>query len=365
LSKTPYAVLIATVALLAVAGARFGGRVLGSGEPADPRPITPRTVLSSDEQSIIDLFERCSKSVAYVSPRFTRVQRDIFGFLDAAEATGTGSGFVWDKNGHIVTNYHVVQGANSCLVRLADGEEYEADLTGIYPEKDIAVLHISASKEKLTPIDVGVSRDLQVGQSVLAIGNPYGYDFSLTTGVVSALHRQIRSVANRTIQGVIQTDAAINPGNSGGPLLDSAGRLIGMNTQIVTPSGAYAGIGFAIPVDTINRIVPQLIANGRIIRPGLGVSVHGGISKQLGGVAIIGVVKDSGAYEAGLQPATLNRLGRIELGDVITAIAGAPTPDEDSLLNALERHTVGETVEVTILRQGKTIAVPVKLEAIE
>lgn len=365
MSRVPLLVLLASVTLLAVAGARFGGRVADSSQTDSPRPVTARKDLSPNEKATIALFERCSKSVVYVSPRFRSVHRDIFGFLDATESSGTGSGFIWDAQGHIVTNYHVVQGATSCLIRLEDGTEHSAQLTGIYPEKDIAVLKIDAPSANLRPIDIGASRDLRTGQNVYAIGNPFGYDLSLSTGVVSALNRQIRSITNRTIQGVIQTDAAINPGNSGGPLLDSSGRLIGMNTQIISPSGAYAGIGFAIPVDTINRVVPQLIAHGKVMRPGLGVHIYSGLSRGTGGVAIIRVIKGGAADRAGLRPAVLDRLGRIALGDVILAVGGYPTPDEDALLNAVERFKVGQSVEVTILRDGKKIDVPLTLQAVE
>ena len=365
MSRTPIIALIASAALLAVAGARFAGRVLGTAPPAQPRAVAPRGAFSSAEQATIDLFARCSQSVVYVSPRYTRVQRDIFGFLDATEVSATGSGFIWDDQGHIVTNYHVVQDAEKCLVRLADGEEFAAELTGEYPAKDIAVIRINAPKSRLKPIDIGASGELKVGQNVYAIGNPFGYDFSLTTGVVSALGRQIRSITNRTIQDVIQTDAAINPGNSGGPLLDSGGRLIGMNTQIVSPSRASAGIGFAIPVDTINRIVPQLIAGGHVTRPGLGVHVQSGLSRRLGGCVIVGVVKGSNAEAAGLKPATLDRIGRIVLGDVIMAVNKIPTPNEDALMDALDRYNVGDTVKLTILRDGKRIHVSVKLQALQ
>jgi S1-C subfamily serine protease len=218
---------------------------------------------------------------------------------------GTGSGFVWDTKGNIITNFHVIQNADAAQVTLADQSNWKAQVVGVAADKDLAVLRIDAPSNRLRPIPLGTSKELQVGQSVFAIGNPFGLDQSLTTGVISALGREIDSVTRRPIQGVIQTDAAINPGNSGGPLLDSAGRLIGVNTQIFSPSGASAGIGFAIPVDTVNRIVPELIRSGKIIRPGLGVELaEEQIAKKIGvsGVVIVDVARGGPAAKAGIRP---------------------------------------------------------------
>ena len=229
------------------------------------------TELSSDEQATIAVFERATRSVVFIAN--TAMQRDPWSFNLFEVPQGSGTGFVWSRQGHIVTNFHVIYGADAITVTLADQVEYKAKVVGVDPDHDIAVLQIQAPESALQPVTIGNSQSLRVGQKVLAIGNPFGLDHTLTTGVVSALGRTIKSMSNRTIEGVIQTDAAINPGNSGGPLLDSAGRLIGMNTQIVSPSGAFAGIGFAVPADTVSRTVPELIKHGKLIRPGLGVSL--------------------------------------------------------------------------------------------
>ncbi len=331
------------------------------------RPVTPRGDLGADEISTINLFEQSSKSVVYVSPMIQVYRRTGF-FADRVTEMGTGSGFVWDTKGHIVTNFHVIQDASSCRVTLHDGTTYEASLRGAWPDKDIAVLKIDADKAKLTPISIGTSSDLQVGQSVYAIGNPFGLDYTLTTGVVSALNREIASVTHRKIQGVIQTDAAINPGNSGGPLLDSAGRLIGINTSIYTPSGVSAGIGFAVPVDAVNDAVAQIIAYGKIVRPGLGINIASdAVSRRLRlpGVLIIGVSEGSSAEAAGLQPTKPARDGSIVLGDIIVMVDDAPTPNEAALLDALANHNVGEKVKLMIDRDGKRLTVDVVLQALK
>ena len=251
------------------------GKPLGSayeGVEGKPRPVMPAPAeLSPDERATMAVFERATKSVVFIAN--TAVQRDIWSFNVMEVPQGAGSGFVWNKQGHIVTNFHVIYGADAIKVTLADRSEHQAKLVGADPDHDLAVLQIQVPESQLEPLAVGTSHDLRVGQKVLAIGNPFGLDHSLTTGVVSALGRTIKSMSNRTIEGVIQTDAAINPGNSGGPLLDGNGRLIAVNTQIISPSGAYAGIGFAVPVDTVNRIVPELIKHGKVIQPGLGVSL--------------------------------------------------------------------------------------------
>ncbi len=235
---------------------------------AAPRAVAPRGPLAADELANVELFRRTSPSVVHITTLET--QRDFFSRATQEVPRGTGTGFVWDGDGHIVTNYHVIQGASAARVTLADQSTHKASLVGFFADRDLAVLKIEVPR--LPPIPLGTSRDLLVGQRVYAIGNPFGLDQTLTTGIVSALNREIESFNSRTIRGVIQTDAAINPGNSGGPLLDSAGRLIGVNTQIASPSGASAGIGFAIPVDEVNRIVPRLIRDGRFVRPALGVT---------------------------------------------------------------------------------------------
>jgi S1-C subfamily serine protease len=261
----------------------------------------------------------------------------------------------------------VIYGANSIKVTLADRSEYQAKVVGADPDHDLAVLQIQAPEHVLEPLAVGTSQDLRVGQKVLAIGNPFGLDHTLTTGVVSALGRTIKSISNRTIEGVIQTDAAINPGNSGGPLLDSSGRLIGVNTQIVSPSGAYAGIGFAVPVDTVNRIVPELIKHGKLIRPGMGVSlVPDSIARRWGikGLIIGRVSRGGGADRAGLRGARETAVGRVELGDILVAVDGKRVETADELAEALEHHKVGERVKVDVLRNNKRQSIDVILQAV-
>jgi S1-C subfamily serine protease len=226
-----------------------------------PRTVTPRGELASLEKSVIELHKKTAPSVVHITTE--GLQRDMYSRNVYKVPEGTGSGFVWDDGGHVVTNYHVIQKAAGAQVTLADGSKWQARLVGVAPQKDLAVLWIDAPKDKLVPITVGSSHDLQVGQMVFAIGNPFGLDQSLTMGIISALGREIESVTHEPIKDVIQTDAAINPGNSGGPLLDSAGRLIGVNTAIYSPSGASAGIGFAIPVDEVNATVPELIRTGK------------------------------------------------------------------------------------------------------
>jgi S1-C subfamily serine protease len=248
---------------------------------AAPRTVAARGDLALDEKNTIELFEATSEAVVYITS--IELRRNIFSLNIYEIPQGTGSGFIWDKEGRIVTNYHVIEDANRVEVTLSDHSTWKGIVVGVAPDKDIAVLQISAPPEKLSPIAIGESSNLRVGQKVFAIGNPFGLDHTMTTGIVSALGREIQSATGRTIQDVIQTDAAINPGNSGGPLMDSAGRLIGVNTAIFSPTGASAGIGFAVPVDIVNRVVPEIIKYGRAIRPGLGVSIaNESIARRLG-----------------------------------------------------------------------------------
>jgi S1-C subfamily serine protease len=277
---------------------------------------------------------------------------------------GAGSGFVWDREGHVVTNFHVVAAGDGWEITLADQSTWRAELVGTAPEKDLAVLRIEAPGKALIPIRVGTSVDLRVGQTVLAIGNPFGFDQSLTTGIISALGREIESVARVPISDVIQTDAAINPGNSGGPLLDSAGRLIGVNTAIYSPSGSSAGIGFAIPVDTVNWVVPDLIAYGRIRRPSLGVELASPqINHRLGieGALVVNVVDGSGAAEAGVQPTRRDNRGRWVLGDIILAVEGDPVRSSTELGLRLEGRATGDVVTVTVDRNGQRRDLKIKL----
>ncbi len=294
------------------------------------------------------------------------LRRDFFRFNVTEIPQGAGSGFIWDSQGHVVTNFHVIRGGNRAEVTLADHSTWEATVVGVAPEKDLAVLRIETPREKLHPISIGVSADLMVGQSVLAIGNPFGFDQTLTTGVISALGREINSMDGVPIRDVIQTDAAINPGNSGGPLLDSAGRLIGVNTAIVSPSGGYAGLGFAIPVDTVNWVVPELITYGQIQRPVLGVDLVGDhATRRLGltGALVGTVAPGSGADSAGMRPTYRSRSGRWVLGDLIVAIDGVPVRSSGELRLALERRSAGETVKVRVNREGAEVDLAVRLSA--
>jgi S1-C subfamily serine protease len=332
---------------------------------ATPRAITPRGPLAADELAHIELFKRTSASVVHITS--LGAQRDMFSPNVQQVPRGTGTGFVWDSSGHIVTNFHVIQGANGARVTLSDQTTYDATLVGAFADRDLAVLRINAPINKLPPLALGTSRELQVGQRVYAIGNPFGLDQTLTTGIVSALNREIESFNQRTIRGVIQTDAAINPGNSGGPLLDSAGRLIGVNTQIASPSGASAGIGFAIPVDEVNRIVPRLIRDGRFVRPALGVSAGpSNLQRALNlpkGVVVVQVGAGSAAAKAGLVPFKRGQRGEVLGGDVITAINDEPVADLDEMLAQLERRQAGDTVSLTVWRAGQSRKVSAVLTA--
>jgi S1-C subfamily serine protease len=342
----------------------------GPGPLNDPsysaRAITARGDLAQDEAATIEIFRDASPSVVYITS--SELRRSLFSLNVFEIPRGTGTGFIYDEQGHVVTNLHVVEEGSRWQVTLADQSQWDAKVVGIAPDKDLAVLKIDAPQEKLKPLPMGTSVNLQVGQKVFAIGNPFGLDRTLTTGVVSALGREIRSLTNRPIQDVIQTDAAINPGNSGGPLLDSAGRLVGINTQIASPTGAYVGIGFAVPVDVVNRVVPDLIRYGRVIRPGLGVVVASDyVTRQLGierGVLLAEVPSDSPAAAAGLN-GTYVRGRRIErLGDIIIRIGDTRVDDQYDLLDALEAHKVGEEVRVTYLRDGREHEVAVRLQAL-
>jgi len=330
----------------------------------EPRPIAqrPDDKLGANEQATIDVFSKFSRSVVHITSLETHRDRMT---LDVSEIPqGTGSGFVWDQDGHIVTNFHVVQNGDRASVTLNDNTTYPATIVGTAPDKDIAVLHIDAPPQKLLPLPIGQSSTLKVGQSVLAIGNPFGLDQTLTTGVVSGLGREIKSVTQRSIYDVIQTDASINPGNSGGPLLDSSGRLIGINTAIYSPSGANAGIGFAVPVDTVNAIVPQLLKFGKLTRPGLGINILAdSIAAQQGieGVVIINVQAGGAADKAGITGVTEGT----RLGDVIVKVDDAEVHRSSDLYRALDSHKVGDVLDVTVENQGHRRAVKVTLQAVQ
>jgi len=331
---------------------------------ADPRPVTARGNLAEDEQNTIDIFKNTSPSVVYITT--IALRRGLFSLNAVEIPQGTGSGFIWDREGRIVTNYHVISDASRIQVTMADQSVHKAVLVGADPDKDLAVLQVNAPDRILSPIPVGESVNLLVGQKVYAIGNPFGLDHTITSGIISALGREIQAITGRTIRGAIQTDAAINPGNSGGPLLDSAGRLIGVNTAIFSPSGAYAGIGFAVPVEEVNRVVPQLIKYGRLIKPGIGASLADErIARRLGveGIIIIEVQKDGPADLAGLRPTRQYR-GDIILGDVIIGIGGQKVTSYDDIRNALEKHEVGDEVEIVFIREGQEFRTMVQLIAV-
>ena len=337
------------------------------GAIAQPRPVTPRGELFADEKANIRLFENSRNSVVYITTR-AQVQ-DLWSRDIMSVPRGTGSGFIWDEYGHIVTNYHVIEDASEATVRLSNGKDYQATLVGSSQLHDIAVLKIKVSQKFSPPLPIGTSHDLRVGQKVFAIGNPFGLDWTLTNGIVSALNRSLTEENGNTVEHLIQTNAAINPGNSGGPLLDSAGRLIGINTAIYSPSGAYAGIGFAVPVDTVNRVVPQLISKGKYTRAALGIGIDEDINQrltdllQIKGVVILNVPHGTAAAAAGLHGVITTRDGSIIPGDIITAIEGKPVDSVSKLVARLDDFRVGDKIRLTVLRQGKSREVPVILQA--
>ncbi len=326
---------------------------------AAPRPVTPRGEFTAEERSNIDVFETWKGSVVYISTS-QRVM-DFWTRNVMSVPRGTGSGFVWDEQGHIVTNVHVIAGAAEATVKLADGRDYPATLVGASPAHDIAVLKIAPRGKALVPVAIGVSDDLRVGQKVFAIGNPFGLDWTLTTGIVSALDRSLDSENGIVIRHLVQTDAAINPGNSGGPLLDSAGRLIGVNTAIYSPSGVSAGVGFAVPVDTVNRVVPQLIAHGHYSPPSLDVEsddmLSRAVARELGveGVAVL----------RGAEPFRGARIGARNLvvpGDVILSVEGKEVASSAQLAAILDDYKVGDEVHLEVWREGKHVQLLAKLK---
>lgn len=333
---------------------------------AAERTVTPRGDLAADEQATIELFEKSRASVVYITT--SQLVRDVWTRNVFSVPRGTGSGFIWDDAGHVVTNFHVIQGASEATVKLADGRDYQAALVGVSPAHDIAVLKIGVGFQRPPAVPVGTSADLKVGQKVFAIGNPFGLDWTLTNGIVSALDRSLPGESGGvTIEHLIQTDAAINPGNSGGPLLDSAGRLIGINTAIYSPSGASAGIGFAVPVDTVMRVVPQLIKTGKYIRPALGIEVDEQLNRRLQaltstqGVFVLRVAPGSAAQKAGLSGITVGPEGIVP-GDRIIDVDGKATDDVAKLLARLDDRKVGDVVVLSVERAGKSREVRVELQ---
>lgn len=332
---------------------------------AAPRAVTARGDLAADEKATIELFEKSRDSVVFITTK--SLVRDFWTRNVFSVPRGTGTGFIWDDAGHVITNFHVIEGAGEAIVKLSDGTDYRAGLVGASPAHDIAVLKIGVGFKLPPAVPLGTSHDLKVGQKVFAIGNPFGLDWTLTTGIVSALDRSL-SGESGTIEHLIQTDAAINPGNSGGPLLDSAGRLIGITTAIYSPSGASAGIGFAVPVDTVNRVVPQLIRHGKYIRPGMGLELDERINERfkavlhVDGVVVLRVSRGSAAERAGLQGAKVTRDGEVVPGDIIVAVGGKRVDTVGKLAARFDEYKIGDRVKVSVLRGGKTIDIDVTLE---
>lgn len=331
---------------------------------APPAGITDPSS-STDEQNNIEVYRALSPGVVFIHS--TSYARDFFGFVEPQE--GSGSGSILDQQGNILTNYHVIAGAQKLSVSLGGQKEYPAVVVGSDPDTDLAVIRLSQKPAgPLTVVPMGDSDKLVVGQKVLAIGNPFGMDRTLTTGVISGLQRPIRARNNRLIEGAIQTDASINPGNSGGPLLDSRGRMIGINSQILSPSGSSAGVGFAVPVSIAKRVVPQLLQTGQVRRPKLGISTRNveAFRNQVDlptpdGVLIIQVARGSGAAQAGLRGMQQTEMGEIELGDIIVGIDNDKVGNSDDLFRVLDKHQIGQTVQVHIYRDGRRMSVPVRL----
>lgn len=356
-------------ALVAATAFRLYPHFHGAGSLLDPvakpAPVAPKGPLTEAEKATISLFEEASPAVVHVTSLVR--SRSIFNWGDYTEIPqGTGSGFMWDERGYVVTNYHVVRNSEKFVVTLPDNTEKQGTLVGYDATVDIAVLKIDTEGMKVPVLKIGRSNDLKVGQRVYAIGNPFGFDQTLTTGIISGLNREIRSVINTRISGVIQTDAAINPGNSGGPLLDSSGRLIGVNTAIYSPSGASAGIGFAVPVDTVNEVVPQILRTGQQVSPWLGVSLapdNWVRQQRLRGAVVYEVVNDGPAADAGIRPLEERRNGEVVLGDIIVGVNDIPVRSGNELIQVLKEYPVGKTVKLNVYRNRRQIEVPVRLEA--
>lgn len=365
---------LVSVLLLGVAGVMLqnAGYLPGFGGRAakEARPVTPRGDLSEDEKSTIELFREASPSVVHITTLARRRDRLSFNVLEIPD--GTGTGFIYDDAGHVVTNFHVIRNAHAARIMLADNSTWDATLVGYAAEKDIAVLKINAPPGRLKKVAIGTSSDLQVGQKVFAIGSPFGLDQTLTTGVISGLGREIESIGGQMMEGIIQTDAAINPGNSGGPLLDSAGRLIGVNTMIVSHSGNFSGIGFAVPVDVVNQVVPEIIRSGAIQsnpseRGVLGVQlIEDALARRLDvqqGALISRVYENSGAESAGLQATYRDQNGLVHVGDILVEVAGRPITAAADVVKSLQGKKPGEEVDVVVVRQSKTVKLKVRLQA--
>jgi S1-C subfamily serine protease len=345
---------------------RYGSRISPSGganfSEKAPAGITDPSV-ASDERNNIEVYKVVSPGVVFITS--TSYSQDFF---DSGERQGNGSGSLIDHDGHILTNFHVIENAQRLTVSFGGNKTYPAKIVGVDPDTDLAVIKVTAPRDQMTIVPLGDSDKLIVGQKVLAIGNPFGLDRTLTTGVISGLQRPIRARNGRPIEGAIQTDASINPGNSGGPLLDSQGRMIGINSQILSPAGGSVGVGFAVPVNIAKRVVPQLIKSGVVVRPKLGIGTRSirELRDQVQlpveqGLIIIQVYPNGSAAEAGLKGLTQTVDGEVILGDIITKIDGERVDDSDDLYHILDKHQVGDTIQVEVIRQSRQIKIPVKL----
>ena len=338
------------------------------GEKAPMEVIHTSSLTDSPTQADLilsapEVYRKVSPSVVSVANN-ALVRRGFFSVQVYEVEQGAGSGFVWDKKGHIVSNYHVVHKANTITVAFPDGKSFDAKVVGIAPDYDLAVLKIDAPAEILHPVQLPTDCKLEVGRQVYAIGNPFGLDTTLSAGIISALGRTITSITDRKIYNVIQTDAAINPGNSGGPLLNSCGKVIGVNTAIISPSGAYSGIGFAVPSDTVIRIVPQLVKNGRVTRAGLGMQLmpdHVAAGAGIKGVAIYAVYENTPAKKTGMKGLQMSRRGELLFGDIITAVNSIEVETIEDLQALLDPLAPGEEVLLQVDRQGKTREVKLAL----
>jgi S1-C subfamily serine protease len=361
----------------------FGKSFISASETGEVSLAEPPAGISnpdtvSDEKNNIEVYKTLSPGVAFITASSVSYVQDWFGDVQAQEGQGSGSGSVIDAQGHILTNYHVVEGAQKLSVSFGGEKSYPAKVVGTDPDTDLAVIQIVTPPEGLTVVPFGDSTNLTVGQKVLAIGNPFGLDRTLTTGVISGLQRPIRSrptqsaPQGRVIEGAIQTDASINPGNSGGPLLDKYGRMIGINSQILSPAGGSVGVGFAIPVSIAKRIVPQLLQFGEVKRPKLGVNtrdvgalVNNGAKLPIdNGLLVMNVQPGGPADKAGIKGLSQNANRDVLLGDIITALDGEKLKNQDDLFRLLDKKQIGDTVQLEIYRDGKTISLPVRLQDI-
>jgi S1-C subfamily serine protease len=339
------------------------GRPAGPGQVDQANQVSGNARLTEDERNTIEVVRKTRNSVVYI----TNLQyvRDFFYSSDQPVPRGSGSGFVWDDQGHIVTNFHVIDEGDKFMVSLPNQKQVDATLVGLDRARDIAVLKLGQQVVDLGPVTIGTSRDLQVGQKVIAIGNPFGFDHTVTKGIVSALGRSMLGAGDVTIRDMIQTDASINPGNSGGPLLNSSGELIGMSTMIASPSGASSGVGFAIPVDTIRKIVPQIIQFGKVTRPDIGgvTFVRDEVAQRAGieGAVVLDVERSSKAYDLGLRGLYRDNYGRLLIRDVVTGIDVMKVKSHDDLFAALDGYKIGDTVTLTVRREDKTRKVTIQL----